>query len=64
MKDKPLNVKWAQQTSDLSLSIKEKLIQVKNFLRLKTTDSDHFMKMHNINCEELVGKKPKIITHS
>lgn len=44
--------------------MKEKLIQVKNFLRLKTTDSDNFMKMLNINSAELVGKKSQIITHS
>lgn len=58
VKDKSLNVKRAQQTSDLSLSVKKKLIQVKNFLRLKTTESVfHFIKMHNISSAELVGKK-------
>lgn len=65
LKDKSLDVEWGQQTSDLSLSMKEKLVQVKNFLRLKTTDSVfHFMKMHNINSAELVAKTSKIIIHS
>lgn len=41
------------------MSMREKLIQVKNFLRLKTIDSDHFMERFNINSAELVGEKAR-----